>query len=128
MFGQGKELRMKFRDFLQEMEKGNTTLYLTTQDLKLDMDIDMDMDGRDEDEKQPPIISPPLSYLLHDFPLRPQLMGNLIPQNMNLWMGHTKTGKLSIPPSTSVSISLSIPISIFISASLIRRVFLWSSS
>ncbi|KAJ3124593.1 DnaJ sub C member 7 [Nowakowskiella sp. JEL0407] len=29
----------------------------------------------------------PLSALINDFPIRPELLGNLIPQQVNLWMG-----------------------------------------
>ena len=37
-------------------------------------------------------MSAPLDSLRGDFPLRPRLAGALVPQNVNLWMGHTKSG------------------------------------
>lgn len=37
-------------------------------------------------------MSAPLDSLRGDFPLRPKLAGALVPQNVNLWMGHTKSG------------------------------------
>lgn len=37
-------------------------------------------------------MSAPLDKLKGDFPLRPALAGALIPQNVNLWMGHSKKG------------------------------------
>ncbi|CAM9479833.1 unnamed protein product [Chrysoparadoxa australica] len=79
-FGCGKEKTMRFGEFLEEMKKKNDLLYLSTQDLSVSID------GR------PGIISPPLSLLKEDFPLRPSLMGGLIPQNINLWMGCTRHG------------------------------------
>ena len=30
-----------------------------------------------------------MKYLQHDFPLKPKIIGNLIPQNINLWMGNS---------------------------------------
>ncbi len=32
-------------------------------------------------------MSSPVTELRGDFPLRPSLLGHLVPQNMNLWMG-----------------------------------------
>lgn len=37
-------------------------------------------------------MSAPLDKLKGDFPLRPALAGALVPQNVNLWMGHSKKG------------------------------------
>ncbi|CAN0277452.1 unnamed protein product, partial [Ectocarpus sp. 12 AP-2014] len=79
-YGQGLERGMKFCDFLGELERKNDLLYLTTQELGLDPT------GR------PGLMSAPLDRLREDFPLRPGLAGALVPQNVNLWMGHTKEG------------------------------------
>ncbi|CAM9310796.1 unnamed protein product [Ectocarpus sp. 6 AP-2014] len=79
-YGQGLERGMKFGDFLGELERKNDLLYLTTQELGLDPT------GR------PGLMSAPLDRLRDDFPLRPGLAGALVPQNVNLWMGHTKEG------------------------------------
>eukprot|EP00903_Cladosiphon_okamuranus_P005482 g5466.t2 len=79
-FGRGLERPMKFGDFVGELERKNDLLYLTTQEL------DLDPNGR------PALMSAPLDSLREDFPLRPRLVGALVPQNVNLWMGHTKSG------------------------------------
>lgn len=52
-----------------------TTTNTTTQELEL---------GPDD---RPDIMSSPVTELQGDFPLRPALLGHLVPQNVNLWMG-----------------------------------------
>jgi hypothetical protein len=79
----GREISMRFGDFLKALESGDENLYLTTQDLVVGLD------------DRPSIISPPVSQLLGDFPLRPSLLPALVPQNMNLWMGRTQEGSSS---------------------------------
>ena len=37
----------------------------------------------------------PLTHLSHDFCHTPRLMGNLVPQQMNLWMGIAPSGTLA---------------------------------
>ena len=74
-FGRGKEHEVTLREFLLAKDEN---CYLTTQELVHD------------EEGRPAIISPPLDKLQGDFPWRPRLMGHLIPQNINLWMGYTK--------------------------------------
>ena len=74
-FGRGKELEVSFREFLSAK---NENWYLTTQELVHD------------EEGRPALLSPPLDRLKADFPWRPNIMGNLIPQNINLWMGFAK--------------------------------------
>ena len=76
-FGKGNEIQMKFNDFITLMEKGDTIHYLTTQDVQAN-----------EDGK-PDIMAPFMKTLSKWFPLRPHIMGNLIPQNINIWMGNT---------------------------------------
>jgi hypothetical protein len=68
--------------FRKQQQQGDNLLYLTTQDLE------HGVNGR------PDIISPPLTHLQSKgmYPLQPELMGNLVLQNMNLWMGHTGIG------------------------------------
>lgn len=80
-FGQGKELEMTFGSFLDSLH--DETYYLTTQELTY------------SPEGQPSLTSPPVDGLVGDFPFRPLVMGNLIPQNYNLWFGSSKQ------PSTS---------------------------
>ena len=74
-FGQGNERTMEFGEFIDQISSGNQSLYLTTQKLNYSA------------EGQPMIVSHPITELLEDIPLRPKIMGNLIPQNINLWMG-----------------------------------------
>eukprot|EP00804_Cyclotella_cryptica_P021640 CCRYP_020650-RA/>CCRYP_020650-RA protein AED:0.36 eAED:0.36 QI:607/1/1/1/0/0.5/2/146/433 len=75
-YGQGNEVSMTFSHFLKLLQNGDEMHYLTTQD------VPSNADGR------PDILPPLMKALSHDFPLRPRLMGKLIPQNMNLWMGN----------------------------------------
>lgn len=82
-YGKGNDQIFEFKDFLSEMESGNEKLYMTTQKLHY------------SPEGQPSIISEPVKGLLGDFPIRPDVMGNLIVQNINMWMG------CSSEPSTS---------------------------
>jgi len=78
-YGKGNEKIIKFDEFLNSIENGNDKLYLTTQDLEYD------------DEGRPALYSNPVKQLIGDFPMRPKLMGNLIPQNYNIWMGYSKS-------------------------------------
>ena len=79
-FGKGNTQRMPFNAIIDALDAGSEKLYLTTQKLKLNA------------AGQPDIISPPLVQLRQkqpkDFPLRPRLLGNLIPMNLNIWMGN----------------------------------------
>lgn len=74
-FGKGNEKTMEFGEFIDKISSGDQRWYLTTQ--KLDYSA----------EGQPMIVSHPITELLEDIPLRPRIMGNLLPQNINLWMG-----------------------------------------
>ena len=40
----------------------------------------------------PECLGQPLTLLAADFPLRPKLMGGLLPQQINIWMGAAKNG------------------------------------
>ena len=62
---------------------GDETIYLTTQELQYTL------------EDEPLLLSPPVQGLSEDFSMAPTLMGNLLLQNVNLWMGN------STQPSTS---------------------------
>jgi len=77
-FGEGIESQMNFLSFLEEMENGNKLLYMTTQD---------DHDQGESEASRPPIVSQPLVALQHCFPLQPKMTGNLVPANLNLWIG-----------------------------------------
>ena len=82
-FGKGDEIKMTFKKFLQLMKDGDDKHYLTTQD------VEANEDGR------PELMSPLMKALKDDFPLRPALMGNLVPQNINMWAGNNKDGASS---------------------------------
>ena len=75
-YGKGNEISMKFSKFIQMIQNGGDDLhYMTTQD------VQANEDGRPE-------ILPSFMKAFDDFPLQPTLTGNLIPQNINLWMGN----------------------------------------
>jgi hypothetical protein len=82
-YGQGNEVSMKFSQFLQLLQNNDEFHYLTTQD------VHSNNDGR------PEILPQFMEALSDDFPIQPSLMGNLIPQNVNLWMGHTNNNASS---------------------------------
>jgi len=77
-FGKGNEVHMTFGSFIDSLEGGDSSLYLTTQELIYDM------------EGRPSIISSPIQSLKHDYPWNPNLTQNLIISNINLWIGSTK--------------------------------------
>ncbi|KAL0589365.1 hypothetical protein ABG067_002584 [Albugo candida] len=82
-FGQGREIEMRFHSFLQLQDRGDELHYLTTQDVE------------EGNSGRPELMAPFVQRLSDDFPLRPAIMGNLIPQNINVWMGHAKNGASS---------------------------------
>ena len=82
-FGRGNEVSLPFKDFVRLIKEGDDKHYLTTQD------VHANSDGR------PELMSPLMEALKMDFPVRPALMGNLIPQNINMWMGNNKDGASS---------------------------------
>ena len=82
-YGRGREIELTFNQFLDRLENGDESIYLTTQELQYTL------------EDEPLLLSPPVQGLCKDFSLTPKLMGNLLLQNVNLWMGN------STRPSTS---------------------------
>ena len=82
-FGRGNEISMRFETFLELVHQGDEMHYLTTQD------VESNEDGR------PDLMAPFMKTLQKCFPLRPKLMGNLVPQNINLWMGNSVDGASS---------------------------------
>ena len=84
-FGNGYEIPMTFSQFANLIASGKDDRhYLTTQD------VHSNADGR------PDLMSPLMKYVQHDFPLQPHIMGNLIPQNINLWMGNSSSSSVGI--------------------------------
>ena len=76
-FGNGNEISITFHNFLNLLQSGSTNHYLTTQD------VQCNTDGR------PELMSQFMKCLQHDITLQPKIMGGLILQNVNLWMGNT---------------------------------------
>ncbi|KAL3133669.1 hypothetical protein ABBQ32_008175 [Trebouxia sp. C0010 RCD-2024] len=74
---------MTFGELVQQLQQGNDSLYLTTQETGVDA------------AGLPNIMAPPVSRLRQDFPVRPECMGCLIPQQINLWMGAARNGASS---------------------------------
>jgi hypothetical protein len=74
-FGNGSEERMTFKEFLNGIQSSDGTFYLTTQELDYNQ------------EERPSLLSAPVTGLVGDFPWNPKIMGNLILQNANVWMG-----------------------------------------
>ena len=77
-FGNGIHESMTMHQFISLLKSGDDSCYLTTQELSYTID------------DKPELVSEPVKRLLHDIPDRPALLGNLIPQNVNLWMGLTR--------------------------------------
>ncbi|KAL3672179.1 hypothetical protein V7S43_002842 [Phytophthora oleae] len=79
-FGKGIAVEMPFQELLKLIASGDEMHYLTTQEVAF------------EEDGRPEIMAPFMKKLQQDFPLRPKLMGHLIPQNINMWMGNNKHG------------------------------------
>ncbi|RLN14184.1 hypothetical protein BBO99_00003278 [Phytophthora kernoviae] len=79
-FGKGIAVEMPFRELLKLIDAGDEMHYLTTQEVMA------------EEDGRPEIMAPFMKQLQRDFPMRPKLMGHLIPQNINMWMGNNKHG------------------------------------
>jgi hypothetical protein len=71
---------MSFAQVLNRLNGGDGLLYMSTQDPPM---------GPDD---YPEVLAPPLTQLATDFPLRPRLMGVLVPQQINIWAGATGAG------------------------------------
>ncbi|ETM50114.1 hypothetical protein L914_05821 [Phytophthora nicotianae] len=82
-FGKGIAVEMPFRDLLKLIASGDEMHYLTTQEVAF------------EEDGRPEVMAPFMKKLQKDFPMRPKLMGHLIPQNINMWMGNNKHGSSS---------------------------------
>lgn len=74
---------MLFRDFIDHVEAGSQELYLTSQT--------EDYAG----SELPAVYAAPLTSLRTDFVLNPPFVGNLVPYQVNVWMGNSKQGSSS---------------------------------
>lgn len=85
-----------FLDSLKEQKKEYD--YLTTQysDDEDEVDEEEDDEERDDKETKNGTFPQPVRVLLRkEVPLRPEIMGNLVLQQMNLWLGKSKSGTSS---------------------------------
>ncbi len=117
-FGKGVKQPMTFATFLDRMRSGDESVYLTTQQARLTrrmpntcllrrrpvephrcappawgrafaVQVAAAADGH------PALYGEPLLRLDKDFVVRPQLVGALVPQQANLWMGCSRPGASS---------------------------------
>jgi Cupin-like domain len=81
-FGQGRKQRMTVAAFLDRLQRGGERLYLSTQNAATDRD------------GHPALLTPPLARV-PGLPLKPAIMGALVPQAINLWIGRSARGTSS---------------------------------
>lgn len=101
-----KRSKVKFSEFLQTLQDVESAgkWYLTTQYVDDDETADSSHPStphdpdREEDGYEPEldnVLPAPTNALSNDFPHRPALLGNLVLQQCNLWLGNSKEGKSS---------------------------------
>ncbi|KAJ3338304.1 hypothetical protein HDU93_009751 [Gonapodya sp. JEL0774] len=95
-FGSGKKrLRMTFRDLVQKLMNGDKNIYMTTQYGEEDetfLDADCTVLSAEDRETLHAVSTwcqPPLTHLLRLLDARPALLGELAPQQINMWLGRT---------------------------------------
>eukprot|EP00775_Hariotina_reticulata_P000764 gene764-1071_t len=79
-YGQGKKMPMPVRQLIQAMQQGDSSLYMSTQEVGV---------GRDG---HPLLYGPPVLQLTDVVPQQQPLMGHLVPQSINMWMGCAPQG------------------------------------
>eukprot|EP00457_Paulinella_chromatophora_P005772 gb/GEZN01005789.1/.p1 GENE.gb/GEZN01005789.1/~~gb/GEZN01005789.1/.p1 ORF type:complete len:559 (-),score=100.58 gb/GEZN01005789.1/:76-1728(-) len=79
-FGRGRKVPMTFSKLLDKLQAGDEQYYVTTQPIPTDKDGPL------------ALFSSPLTELRGDFPLRPSLLGGLIPWQLNVWIGNNRHG------------------------------------
>ena len=70
--------RMHFSQFLNYIQKGNDDYYMSTQEAAVH-----------KSNKCLELHAPPVSLLRSDFPLQPELTNQLVPHQINMWLGTT---------------------------------------
>ena len=101
-FGQAGKTTIAFGAFIDALDSGDASMYLTTQYAD---DEERPLDHAER--RRSPVedgavligsaapadlrylLAPPLSHLLSDFPLLPSLFSHLVPAQYNLWFGHS---------------------------------------
>jgi len=94
-FGKGDEISMNFRKFMKLIEHGDNMHYLTTQDVMANTDGRPELMAKFMKKLQGGNNDTEAGNNTVNFPLRPNIAGNLIPQNINLWIGNSKDGTSS---------------------------------
>jgi len=85
-FGHGVRFPTTFFEFLQTLKKhGESQVYLSTQPIADDPKTGLPLH----------LVAPPLSSALSLFELRPIITDKLVPANINLWIGSSKSGSSS---------------------------------
>jgi hypothetical protein len=82
-FGVGARHTMQLSKLLDHIDADGEELYLTSQNLGL---------GRDGLDS---LLAPPVLQLCADAVLRPALLGKLVPQQLNMWLGRASAGSSS---------------------------------
>ncbi|MEW5304433.1 MAG: hypothetical protein WDW36_007044 [Sanguina aurantia] len=82
-FGRGRKVEMTFGRLVKRLAGGDESLYMTTQQ------VPVALDGH------PSLMTSPLTQLAEDFEPRPSIAGNLVPQQINMWMGNSRSGASS---------------------------------
>ncbi|MEW5320072.1 MAG: hypothetical protein WDW38_011175 [Sanguina aurantia] len=82
-FGRGRKVEMTFGRLVKRLAGGDESLYMTTQQ------VPVALDGH------PSLMTSPLTQLAEDFEPRPSIEGNLVPQQINMWMGNSRSGASS---------------------------------
>ena len=82
-FGLGKRRTMLFKEFLSRISQGQENLYLTSPEQPIGPN------------GFPDVMVPPVLLLESDIPSRMSWAGNLVPQQINMWMGNSVHGTSS---------------------------------
>jgi len=83
------KVEMKYGDFIKALLAQETRYYLTTQDLE------RFVDECDEFGLPKCVAAQPLVTLIDNYPVRPTILGNLVPHQISLWQGCTGKGSSS---------------------------------
>ena len=96
-FGRGRKVKATFAAVVAAASRGDSGCYLSTQRRQRGAD------------GIPALMAEPLTSLAADFPVRPALLGTLVPEAVNLWMGHApdgaSSGQLLVPVSPPARVS-----------------------
>jgi len=88
-----ERVEVKFSEFLEGLkQEDGEWRYLTTQ---YSEGSEGGLDGGGEVEEEITIYPPPMNALRDDFPSAPKIAGNLVLQQVNLWIGKSKNGASS---------------------------------